>query len=372
MTLNFTKENTQTRNVNIDLLRTICSICIVIMHIIDFYILDYNSVGEEFWTFINLFESIIRFAVPIFFMVSGALLIKNFKEGSITFYKKRFTSIIAPYIIISIFYSFGNQILKTKTISLKILFSNVLNFDAHYHLRFFGPLITIYLLVPLIRKTIKFLEANNKQFILNTYLIIWFICGITLPFIINIINFTSIKYTIDILGYLGYFILGYVLNSYFKEKLNLKYKLAIPTYFLAIIITFIGNYLYLNKETGTYNNYFINPMSLNIFIASASIFIYFTNKSFNFNISFSNIVRRIGMSNLYIYLFHPIFILFIKDILKINLLSGNLYFKCFLAIAIVTFSTITFSVILDSILNIIKYKEGFNFKYIIKKSPEIA
>ena len=113
MTLNFTKENTQTRNVNIDLLRTICSICIVIMHIIDFYILDYNSVGEEFWTFINLFESIIRFAVPIFFMVSGALLIKNFKEGSITFYKKRFTSIIAPYIIISIFYSFGNQILKT-------------------------------------------------------------------------------------------------------------------------------------------------------------------------------------------------------------------------------------------------------------------
>ena len=362
MTLSLSKGIKQKRNVNIDLLRTICSICIVIMHIIDFYILSYHSVGMQFWTFINVFESIIRFAVPIFFMISGALLIKNFEERPLTFYKKRFTSIVIPYVTISIFYSLGNQILKTKTISLSIVSKNILRFDAHYHLWFFGPLITLYLFLPIIRKLIKFLEVSNKQFILNAYLIVWFVCSITLPFIINVTNLTSIKYISDIWGYLGYFILGYVLNNYCKEYLKSRYNTFKFFYILAVIATIIGNYIYLNKETGIYNNYFINPMSLNIFVESISLFIYFTNKSFNFNSKSSNAIRKIGMSSLYIYLFHPIFILFIKDILKINLFSGNLYFKCFFAITVVTIGTIIFSITLDSFINLLKPKKSINLE----------
>ena len=63
--------------------------------IIDFYFLEYKQVGNSFWQFINIFESSIRFAVPVFFMISGALLIKNLNESIKDFYKKRFLKVIA-------------------------------------------------------------------------------------------------------------------------------------------------------------------------------------------------------------------------------------------------------------------------------------
>ncbi|WP_322379437.1 hypothetical protein, partial [Clostridium perfringens] len=51
------------------------------------------------------------------------------------------------------------------------------------------------------------------------------------------------------------------------------------------------------------------------------------------------------VSSIYIYLLHPIFILIVKDILKINLFVGNLFFKCFFVISIVSLLTIVASII---------------------------
>ena len=183
--MNTIEKNTE-RNLNIEILRVICSVFIVTMHIIDFYILDYNRVGNTFWLYINIIESFIRFAVPIFFMISGALLIKKFNEKPINFYKKRLLKIIVPYILISVIYSIGNQILKSGGIELVIIIKDILKFEAHYHLWFFEPLIGIYIIVPLIRKIIEYFEVHNKKYVINIYLLVWTICGILVPTLINI------------------------------------------------------------------------------------------------------------------------------------------------------------------------------------------
>ncbi|WP_411169360.1 acyltransferase [Clostridium sp. MB05] len=342
--MNTRKEN-RDRNLNIDILRVVCSIFIVIIHIIDFYILNYNEIGEIFWTFINIFESFIRFAVPIFFMISGALLIKNFKESAITFYKKRLIKIVVPYILISIFYSIGNQILKNGIISLEIIIKNILTFDAHYHLWFFEPLIGIYLIVPLIRKVIVYLENNNKKIIINGYLAIWTSLGIILPTIINIYSLSSIRYGIEVVNYLGYFIMGYAISNYYKSFFKGKENWVLLIYLVAVLTTIAGNHFYLNRETGIYNNYFIYPMTLNIYVQSVSIFIYFNLKVIKLNKSVTSIIQSISVSSIYIYLLHPIFILIVKDILKINLFVGNLFFKCFFVISIVSLLTIVASII---------------------------
>lgn len=344
------------RNLNIDIMRVICSIFIVIMHIIDFYFLNYKQVGNSFWQFINIFESSIRFAVPVFFMISGALLIKNLNESIKNFYKKRLLKVVVPYILISIVYSIGNQIIKTNTVSVNSIVKNIISFDAHYHLWFFEPLIILYLITPLIRKLILFLEKNNKSIIINTYLILWTTFGIIIPTVMNIYNHTSFRYGIQIINYLGYFILGYAISNYYKKLFYNREELVILTYSISVIITFLGNYFYLNSETGIYNNYFILPNTLNIYIQAFSIFMYFSIKEVKLNRFNQRIINIIGESSLYIYLLHPIFILILKDFLNINLFQGNLYLKCFLSIFIVVILTIVASIITNRL-----------FSYFIKK-----
>lgn len=344
------------RDLNIDIMRVFCSIFIVIMHVIDFYFLSYEQVGNSFWQFINMFESSIRFAVPIFFMISGALLIKNFNESIKKFYEKRLLKIIIPYILISIIYSIGNQILKTNIISVKNIVKSIINFDAHYHLWFFEPLIIIYLITPLIRKLILFLEKNNKRIIINIYLILWTILGIIIPTVINIYNNTSFRYGIQVINYLGYFILGYAISTYYKKLFYNKEKLLIVIYGISVIMTFWGNYFYLNSETGVYNNYFILPSTFNIYVQAFSVFMYFNIREVKINNINHQIINIIGESSLYIYLLHPIFILILKDFLNINLFVGNLYLKCFLSIFIVVILTILASIIANKI-----------FDYFVKK-----
>lgn len=344
------------RNLNIDIMRVICSIFIVIMHIIDFYFLNYKQVGNSFWQFINIFESSIRFSVPVFFMISGALLIKNLNENIKNFYKKRLLKVVVPYILISIVYSIGNQIIKTNTVVVSSIVKNIISFDAHYHLWFFEPLIILYLITPLIRKLILFLEKNNKSIIINIYLVLWTIFGIVIPTVINIYNRTSFIYGMQGINYLGYFILGYTISNYYKKLFYNRDKLIMIIYSISVITTFLGNYFYLNMQTGIYNNYFILPNALNIYIQAFSVFMYFNIKEVKLNSFNQYIINIIGESSLYIYLLHPIFILILKDFLNINLFQGNLYLKCSLAIFIVVISTIVASIMANRL-----------FSYSIKK-----
>lgn len=348
--MNITKE-IKGRNLNIDMLRVICSIAIVVMHVIDFYILSYNEVGEVFWTFINILESLIRFALPIFFMISGALLIKNFKEGAMTFYKKRLVKIVVPYILSSIVYSVGNQILKTGGISLETIARDIIEFEAHYHLWFFRPLIVMYILVPVIRKIILYIETNNKRYIINWYLAIWTVLGIIIPTIVNIYNSTGIIYGIESINYMGYFILGYAISNYYKDLLKNKEKLLAFTYVIAVIATIIANNFYLNREIGVFNNYFIHPMTFNIYIQAVSIFIYFNLKTIRLSEKVMTVVQVVGVSSIYIYILHPLFILIVRDVFNIDFFTGNLYFKSILVTLMVCILTVIASIISAKIFN---------------------
>lgn len=63
--------------------------------------------GTEYWWISNVYDSISRWGVPVFVMVSGALLLDTSKqEGILTFYKKRLSKIFIPIIFWTAFYLF--------------------------------------------------------------------------------------------------------------------------------------------------------------------------------------------------------------------------------------------------------------------------
>ncbi|MCR5609909.1 MAG: acyltransferase [Lachnospiraceae bacterium] len=109
----------QKREANYDLLRIVCAITIIACHVSATYkaaITDPDIFGKlysEHLPTIIIYNTLSRFAVPCFMMLSGAFLVSNnnnihFKN----FYKKSYHSIVIPTIIFSIFYLCFSEVIS--------------------------------------------------------------------------------------------------------------------------------------------------------------------------------------------------------------------------------------------------------------------
>ena len=61
----------------ISLLRVIATIAVVILHVASPILNQYNDIMISYWHVGNVYDSMVRFSVPLFFMVSGVLLLNK-------------------------------------------------------------------------------------------------------------------------------------------------------------------------------------------------------------------------------------------------------------------------------------------------------
>ena len=74
--------NDKQRVIYLDYLRIAATFCVVVLHISgqNWYTTSVNSFE---WNVLNFYDSIVRWVVPIFVMISGALFLDNEKELSV-------------------------------------------------------------------------------------------------------------------------------------------------------------------------------------------------------------------------------------------------------------------------------------------------
>ena len=90
------------RIVYCDVLKILASIAVVLIHVCSnwWYALDVKS---KSWMVINIFDSLCRWAVPVFLMLSGATLMDYRKHyDTKTFLKKRVLRTVIPFLFWSI------------------------------------------------------------------------------------------------------------------------------------------------------------------------------------------------------------------------------------------------------------------------------
>lgn len=84
-------------------LRVFAIAMVVILHASGLILVEAEFSSYDWWVG-NIYNAFTRMAVPIFFMISGYLLLSK-NEGILSFYKKRFSKILLPFIIWTLFYS---------------------------------------------------------------------------------------------------------------------------------------------------------------------------------------------------------------------------------------------------------------------------
>ncbi len=91
----------------LDLIRTIAFMLVILQHVACINAFRYNEITEQWWWFSNFYDSISRICVPLFFVLTGALMLgKQSDYNNLkAFLYKRVIKIVIPLIGWSIIYS---------------------------------------------------------------------------------------------------------------------------------------------------------------------------------------------------------------------------------------------------------------------------
>lgn len=278
------------------------------------------------WQVFNIYDSLVRFCVPIFIMISGALFLDNtYKVDIKKIYSHNIFRIITAFIFWSLAYALVTQlariIVKNQEFSYITFFKNFAL--GHYHMWFLYLIIGIYITLPILKKIAED-KLICKYFLFLSFFFCFFLNFITNfdSSIKNPIELISNKANIQlILGYSGYFLLGHYLAStdISRKKRFFIYAAGIMSLIFTIIATNITSTM-----SGKADSKWYKYLLVTTYFTSSAVFCFF--KYYISNIQWTSnsisIAKQLSSLTFGMYLVHD-FINLLLMYLNITTLSYN-------------------------------------------------
>ncbi len=261
------REKDMTKIQYLDWLRSFAILCVMLLHCMNPYILNQNLYGTRTWMICNLLNPVVRTGVPLFFMISGYLLLKSPKTLEfIPFYKKRMIRILIPFLCWDAVYYVYNRIESGAKLSTAEFLKELIVNGSEYHLWFVYTLIGIYLFLPFLKRTLDACSSKEKIWLL---LLVLFVPTIR-PFFNTFTPFYAYLFEPLMEGYFGFVILGYLLGT---ADFSLRSRLMIYAGGLAgFLIAVIGNHAASSAEG--INLAFNGSYQLNHYLCASAIFVF--------------------------------------------------------------------------------------------------
>ncbi len=343
------KKANQDRIIYLEYLRAMATIAVILIHVASMNIKTTWFISGE-WMSMNIYNSLSRWCVPIFVMISGVLFLDVSKNLSTSIlYKKYILRIVLIFVVWTGIYTtidIHNEIRKKEVIQNLI--------RGHYHMWYLILIIGLYILTPILREIVK----NEKVFIY--FVVVAIIMGFLLPQLVDIIRsfnirsvnriLSHINYVLDttnvndLLCYPAFFMLGYYLN---KKELSIKTQKII--YILGIIGLVMNIGLSFGCSALTREFQDIPYCSINVFMTTIAVFVFakYHLSKINKNSSIHTALMSISKYSFGIYLIHPLILEYMNNNLSINPRK----FYSVLSIPAITIVVFVFAYIASVILN---------------------
>ncbi len=303
-----TMHKSVSRTVFLDLLRVVATFAVIIIHVCADYWLS-GQVNSFEWLTLTAYETLSRWSVPIFVMISGALFLNPNKEISIRqIFFKKILRLVTAYL----FWSFAHALIENNfTSDISVLLVSTINGPGH--LWFIPMIIGLYMIVP-------FLKTITQSSKLSWYFVALFaIFTTTLPTLFTFINYIDINTLSAIanplnhilesshffftLGYAGYFVLGYILNNteLSKKKKTVIYIVGIISFIATLALT-----IFCSVRSDKPVNIFFNYLTTNILLESIAVFVFFKNilTKIKFSSKAGYVIEKLSKYSFAIYLCH--------------------------------------------------------------------
>ena len=331
------------RTPSLDYLRIFAAMAVVLIHVSGqkWYAAD---VHELPWQVFNLVDSAVRWGVPVFFMISGALFL-----GREIPVRKMFSKYILRLATAFVFWSavyaaVGGGSLKTRVIAL---------IEGHFHMWFILTMIGLYLCLPLLR---PIAESRTRT---EYFLLLALVFAVVIPQTIALandfgpglvkeaareINNVVAKMNLHfVLGHVGYFLLGYYLSQtqLDRRQRTVVYLLGLCGFAFTVAADAIVA-LWTGKPCETYYGSF----NLNVLLEAAAVFTWFRYRKYE-NERLNAFAAKLAGTTFGVYLIHPLLLEQLDKRLGINTLS----FHPLLSVAAISLAVILVSFAISAILN---------------------
>ena len=284
----------------LDVVRFIAMFTVVCCHCTDpfnFYPGTAPNIGEiKLWG--AIYGSVLRPCVPLFVMITGALLLPVRGDAS-TFYKKRIPRVFYPFLIWSVLYNLfpwitgllglnpqiildffpyaGEEVMQQSfSVSLEYILMIPFNFSIlAVHMWYIYLLIGLYLYLPVFSAWVE--KASERAKLM--FLLAW---GVTLllpyyQFVSNYLwgtcSWNSFGMLYAFAGFNGYLLLGHYLKN-LEWSLKKTLAIGIPMFAVGYAVTFLGfrHITALPEYTDEMLELFFTYCSLNVVMMTIPVF----------------------------------------------------------------------------------------------------
>lgn len=308
---------TNKRKIYIDVLKILCCFLVIVNHTNSRIFLSTVSLedGVSITYILSMaYFYLSRLAVPIFFMISGALLLN--KEIHIKELMKnrilRFTLVVFLFSII--YYIYYNAIQKNIDIwhikniveFVKSIYSNHIT-NAYW---FLYSYIGILIMLPILKKMVSNFSKNDYYYLFIIYIVFQSV----LPILEKVFGIEGMSQFIKKMFFneiIIYFIMGHFIVNVNKMEKYSKYKLFIAVFNIVLYIVLASGYTVFNlKKSGQYDLFFADTESIIRLIPCISLF-YIVKHIFdkiNLNKKIESILIWISKCTLGVYLISDLII----------------------------------------------------------------
>ena len=249
-----------------DLIRTVAIIGVIVLHATRDATSFQPAAPFEIWRwwFVDVYQSLSRVGVPLFVMLTGALLLQPFKEGESlrVFFRKRWVRIGLPFLFWGAVYFAWDFFVQKEAFTSSFILQGVLS-GPYFHFWYLYMLVGLYLLTPILRV----LVAHADRRVLGLFLAVWFL-GILLPFFALFSSYSLDSNVLTVPFWVGYFLLGIYLLD-----VRVRRSVLWGSLFVGFLLTVIGTYAIAATIGGPITYFFQGYFSPTMILAAIMLFL---------------------------------------------------------------------------------------------------
>ncbi len=340
------------RKTYIDYLRIVAALSVLISHVAAefWYGID---VGHLDWNVINALESVLRWCLAAFVMISGSIFLSRDIPTKVL-YTKYIPRMVVSYVFWSLLYAVVGLSSHYGILGIPLNTLIRRTIDGWFHMWYIPMIIGLYVCIPIFKEIIKS-EKATKYFLGLSFVFSFLIPQITMisedflggflaegiKHINNVITHNMAINTVT--GFSFYFILGYYINTVEikKKQRNIIYLLGILGLLATILLTAMKSLKEGKSSTEYYDHFCIN-----ILMEAIAAHTWFRYRNYR-NKKANTFIRNLADCSFGVYMNH----ILLMNVLLFKLQLGTRFTSPLIAIPVVCVILIVLSFLISWVIH---------------------
>lgn len=261
-----------TRQVRPDALRVLSLFAVIVIHSSAPLLIRYNESGAPTWWIGNLYDSLFRWCIPMFIMLSGSFLIKKADGRNWGRYvRRRVRRTVFPFLVWSAAYFLWRKQINGENLEWSVFFVLMLRRPIYYHLWFLYIIVGLYFVAPVLNQYLRGSTTRNRIYLIALWVSIVSILPLMRHFS-KVSLFAVPESGNSIPVYVGYFLLGHLLRDI--RVTRQRRLIAGAAFISAFFVTAFGTYyVSIVRNGGLFDGIFYEYYSLNVATMAVAIYV---------------------------------------------------------------------------------------------------